>query len=137
MKTPLVALALAIFCNLTSAGPIVRGNTLQERWVVTATSIHRRQADTSVSSINPFAVPTSRGTEDGGVPAVGIGGTINTSLLPSATNSSIIVSAAAEVSSRVIAAENSDFEIATATNSDAATAAATTTIFPIPGSDRV
>ncbi|RMD40900.1 hypothetical protein DV735_g4231, partial [Chaetothyriales sp. CBS 134920] len=56
--------------------------------------------------LDPFAVPTSRGTEDGGVPAVGVGGTINTSLLASVTDSSIIVSAAAEVSSRVSAAGN-------------------------------
>jgi hypothetical protein len=55
----------------------------------------RRQAQGTVSSIDPFATPNPDATEDGGVPAVGVGGDVNTSLLPSLTDPAVTSEAAA------------------------------------------
>ena len=57
--------------------------------------IKRQQPQGTVSSIDPSVTPNPNGSEDGGVPAVGVGGDINTSLLPSLTDASVTSEAAA------------------------------------------
>ncbi|EXJ89714.1 hypothetical protein A1O3_02781 [Capronia epimyces CBS 606.96] len=94
MQPALLHFLFLVLASVVSAGPIhmkhhvIRhANEAQKRYVinelltVTKGSPKKRQAFTqTVTGIDPFVTPTRKGTEDGSVPAVGVGGD-NTSLL--------------------------------------------------------
>ncbi|KIV96432.1 hypothetical protein PV10_00304 [Exophiala mesophila] len=94
------SITLLVLSALSSAGPIHKHPSQvrhvfepQRRWVAdglgsTLDTPHKRreQSTRTLSSIDPFAVPTRQGTQDGKVGAVGVGGS-NTSLLSLLTQS--------------------------------------------------
>ena len=116
MKTAVASFALLILAQLTSAGPIQRyaGNLGPSNHILTSPRgdnvvrhphaqpkryvvnyvpsiqpIKARQFGGTVSSFDPEATPTKKGTEDGTVPAVGVGLPDNTSLLSLLTQTTV------------------------------------------------